>query len=197
MIKVSQKITITKSSRLLLFMLMNLCVLMAGCSDPGDGKNSSKTDETSIPKDKTQQAQPQLVNVTADEIQSLINRYKGKKAILINIWATWCGPCVEEFPHIVTLGEKYSDRLKVIFISADFAEDRQRAIQFLKEQGVSYTTYFKSGKDQPFIEALSDEWSGALPFTKLLAKDGTKVVSWENSADFDTFEKNILKTIKD
>lgn len=195
------KITINKNSRirmfllLLQFMLMNLCLFMAGCSNPGDGKNSSKTGGTSIPKDKNQQAQPKLVNLAADEIQPLINRYKGKKAVLINVWATWCGPCVEEFPHIVTLGEKYSDRLKVIFISADFADDRQRAIQFLKEQGVTYTTYFKSGKDQPFIEALSEDWSGALPFTKLLAKDGTKVVSWENSADFDTFEKNILKTI--
>ena len=161
---------------------------MISCS-AGD----QKEDKQSSGSNSTQQML--LVDLAAEEIKPLINSYRGEKAVLLNVWATWCGPCVEEFPHIVQLGEKYSDQLQVLFISADFDEDRVRAAQFLKKQGVTYTTYFKSGKDQPFIEALSEGWSGALPYTKLIAKDGTHVVSWENSADFDTFETNIVKTI--
>lgn len=137
-----------------------------------------------------------LKDVTPVELQQIIDSYQGEKAVLINIWATWCAPCVEEFPHIVDLQRKYSDELKVIFVSADFPDSRDRAQEFLKEQNVDWTTYFKTGKDQPFIEALSDKWSGALPFTKILSKDGSVISSWEQAADYEKFEQNIKRAIK-
>jgi len=136
-----------------------------------------------------------LKNVSAEELPEIIHAFKDKKALLINVWATWCGPCVEEFPHIVDLQKKYKDKLQVIFISADFKEDRQRALEFLKKHEVQFTTYFKISKDAEFISALSDEWSGALPFTKLVARDGEVVDQWENKADYETFEEKILTTI--
>ncbi|TYP95372.1 Thiol-disulfide isomerase or thioredoxin [Fodinibius salinus] len=139
---------------------------------------------------------PLLKDVTADELQQIVDSYQGKKAVLVNVWATWCGPCVEEFPHIVELQRNYPEQLKVIFISADFKENRSKALSFLKEQNVDWTTYFKTGKDQPFIEALSSKWSGALPFSKVVDKEGNVVASWEQSAEYSTFEKHVKTAIK-
>lgn len=136
-----------------------------------------------------------LQDVSGQEIQEIITSYQGDKAVLVNVWATWCAPCIEEFPYIVDLKRKYSDDLQVIFVSADFPGQRERALEFLKEQNVDWTTYFKTGKDQPFIEALSESWSGALPFTKVLNKKGEVVTSWEQGAKYEKFERFIKKAI--
>ena len=59
-----------------------------------------------------------LLPTTASEINQKIKSYKGNKVVLLNIWALWCVPCVEEFPMIVDL-DKEIDELEVIFVSAD------------------------------------------------------------------------------
>lgn len=136
-----------------------------------------------------------LKDVTAEELQEIIHSYQGEKAVLINVWATWCAPCVEEFPEIVKLQRNYPERLKVIFVSADFEENRDQALSFLKEHNVYWTTYFKTGKDQEFIESLSKKWSGALPFSKVIGIDGKIIDSWEQSATYSKFEDKIKTAI--
>lgn len=134
-----------------------------------------------------------LKDVNGRELQDIVDSYRGDKAVLLNMWASWCGPCVEEFPHIVKLQRKYDQRLRVIFVSADF--EREPAVDFLRKQGVDWTTYFKTGNDQSFIESVSDNWTGAMPFTKIIDKKGNVVASWENKADFDTFNENVKKAL--
>lgn len=157
---------------------------------PQQGWNGSTTNPES-----ESVADTLLKDVTPEKFQEIVDSYKGEKAVLINIWATWCAPCIKEFPHIVELQRKYKDELKVIFVSADFPENRAKTINFLKEHNVDWTTYLKTGKDQPFIEAVSENWSGALPFTKILNPRGKVVASWERGADYKKFEKNIIKAI--
>jgi thiol-disulfide isomerase/thioredoxin len=136
-----------------------------------------------------------LKNITSSELKQVISSYKGEKAVLVNVWATWCAPCVEEFPEIVKLQRNYPDKLKVIFISADFAEARDKAVAFLKEQNVDWTTYFKTGDDQQFIETLSSNWTGALPFSKVIGTNGNTVDSWEQSASYEKFKRHIKTAI--
>jgi len=137
-----------------------------------------------------------LKDVDGDDLQKIIESYEGKRAVLVNVWATWCAPCVEEFPGLVKLQREYPDQLRVVFVSADFPDSRGRALKFLKEQNVDWTTYFKTGSDQPFIEALSSTWSGALPYTKVIGKNGEVVTSWEQSADYEKFKRNVQTAIK-
>lgn len=139
--------------------------------------------------------EPLLKEVTGDELQEVIDSHEGEKAVLVNVWATWCAPCIEEFPYIVELQRAYEEELKVIFVSADFPDNKDRAKAFLEEQGVDWTTYFKTGKDGPFIETLSGSWSGALPFTKIINKEGQVVASWEQGAEYEKFEENIKTAI--
>lgn len=140
---------------------------------------------------------PLLKDVTGEELRQVIESLKGEKVVLVNVWATWCAPCIEEFPEIIKIQRKYKDQLQVIFVSADFPDSRDKALDFLKKQNVDWTTYFKAGKDQQFIEAISKDWTGALPFTKIINKRGEVVASWENSASFSKFDKHVQQALKD
>lgn len=171
-----------KSLSILLFSL----VFYACGSANSDGvQNSNETEAVEL-----------LTDIPSEEIDTIIAKHNADgKVVLVNIWATWCGPCVEEFPDIVELKHKYKDQLEVVFISADFPEDRERALQFLKDQKVTWETYMKTGKDEPFINAISSDWTGALPFTKIYSKDGQITSYWENKASFEMFENAILEAL--
>jgi len=173
-------------NKIILFLLA-ISLTACGAASSGDNSNLASGSDTAVVV---------LTDMDSENYDAIVASYNSKgKAVLVNIWATWCGPCVEEFPHIVELQKKYEDQLQVVFISADFTEDRERALQFLKDQNVTWETYFKTGKDEPFINAISLEWSGALPFTKIYNKNGEITSYWENKADYDEFEKAILVAI--
>lgn len=137
-----------------------------------------------------------VIPLQPEGIAPLIASHSGQKAVLVNVWATWCVPCVEEFPHLVELREKYKDRLEVVFISADFDDELDRVQQFLTDQGVDWQTYIKDGKDEPFILAIHPDWSGALPATAVYDASGQPVTFFEQPADYETFERYILQALQ-
>ncbi|MTI88383.1 MAG: TlpA family protein disulfide reductase [Balneolaceae bacterium] len=136
-----------------------------------------------------------LVDATADEILKEISAYQGEKPVLVNFWATWCAPCIEEFPYIMDLHKQYEGDFKLIFVSGDFEEARDEAEAFLRKQGVDFTTYFKVGKDNDFITKISDNWSGALPFTIIYDKNGHVSSAWEGKADYQKFETELMNVL--
>lgn len=136
-----------------------------------------------------------LVDATATEIVQKISSFDGEKPVLVNFWATWCIPCIEEFPYIMELKSKYGDEFELIFVSADFSEAKEEAKEFLKSQEVDFTTFYKIGNDNEFINTISKSWSGALPYTVIYGKDGNVVSEWEGKKEFEDFESELLKAI--
>ena len=68
-----------------------------------------------------------------------------KKVRLINVWATWCGPCVTELPEFVKMNRMYRHRdFELVTISADAPAEEERALEVLKKNQVSATNYFCS-----------------------------------------------------
>ena len=61
--------------------------------------------------------------------------YKGK-VVLLNFWATWCGPCRAEIPSLIRIQETYKDHLQIIGMDVDDGEEQLRA--FVKDQGINY-----------------------------------------------------------
>ncbi len=138
-----------------------------------------------------------LVDTSATQLVSQIESYKGEKPVLVNFWATWCIPCIEEFPYIMKLKENYNDEFELIFVSGDFEEAKEEAREFLKEQNVNFTTYYKTGKDNEFIQTVSETWSGALPYTVIYSRDGSISAEWEGKAEYEQFEQELLKVIEE
>ncbi|MFL2983184.1 MAG: TlpA family protein disulfide reductase [Candidatus Neomarinimicrobiota bacterium] len=138
----------------------------------------------------------ELIPVTSHELKKMVEMKKGSEAVLLNVWALWCVPCVEEFPMIVELGNKY-DNLDVIFISADFQEQFNAVLSFLGKNGVNQTSYIKNEKDEPFILGLDPKWTGSLPFTIVYAKSTGKVIdSWEGIAPESKFKAAIVAALE-
>ena len=142
-----------------------------------------------------------LQEATAGDILTAVAKHKGEKAVLVNYWATWCGPCVEEFPMVVELSKEYADEAVVLFVSADWLDEKERALEFLKKHGVKGLSFIKNQKDNEFIDGIHKDWSGALPFTIVYGKNSGNVVdSWEakkSEARFvEAFNKAINEGVK-
>lgn len=93
---------------------------------------------------------------------------------LVNIWATWCGPCVIEFPELVKMFRMYSGRdYELVTISADKPSNKVKVQEFLEEQDASCTNYlFNSDNSYALIESLDQTWEGTLPYTLIINPGG-------------------------
>jgi thiol-disulfide isomerase/thioredoxin len=128
----------------------------------------------------------------APESLAAVVAASGGKATLVNVWASWCEPCREEFPELVRLARAYEgDGLRVVFVSADFTEALPDARKFLAAQGVDWPTWYKTGSDQAFIDALSPKWTGALPGTFIYDAQGKLRDSWEGKATYAKLEQSV------
>jgi len=92
---------------------------------------------------------------------------------LINVWATWCGPCITEFPEFVTMNRMYRNReFELITISLDDINRKPNALNFLTKKQASMKNYIFKGDKYAFIEGLDKKWEGALPYTLFIAPGG-------------------------
>ena len=118
------------------------------------------------------------------------------RAVLVNVWASWCAPCREEFPGILKVGRELKDRgLALVLVSGDFDDGREDALRFLAEQRVDFTTYIKTGDDEAFINGLAPEWSGALPATMVFDGSGRLRHLREGALTYEQFRDLVLDVI--
>jgi peroxiredoxin len=103
-----------------------------------------------------------------------LRRNEGKKLLLVNLWATWCGPCVAELPELVTINRMYRARpFQMVTISLDEVAKAEEARSVLKENRVAATNFILSADSRDaFAEALDQEWPGPVPYTLLIAPGG-------------------------
>jgi peroxiredoxin len=110
------------------------------------------------------------------------------KLRLINVWATWCGPCVNELPELVKIGRRYANRgFDMITISTDDPKAGDDVLKLLKTahvampirtekslqaEGRTTNNYHFNGKPDALAEALDPKWQGPLPYTILIDSEG-------------------------
>jgi len=86
-----------------------------------------------------------LEPISLSRWQQKLASYRGQ-IVVVDFWATWCGPCLERFPHMVALASKYGreGRIRFVSMSLDDRDDRpalQRALDFLKRQNAAFENY--------------------------------------------------------
>jgi len=100
------------------------------------------------------------------------------QVLVLNFWATWCGPCVAEFPEFVALDAKYRDKgMKMVGISADDVSDlKTKVTAFLREQKAPFENYVQDTDDpQEMIDVVDKDWAGILPATFVFDKQGNLI----------------------
>ena len=125
------------------------------------------------------QAQTPLTYAKGDKIQdftftthdgqtlSLSDILKEKEAVLINIWATWCGPCRSEFPYMQEAYEQYQDKVEIIALSCEPSDTPDVLAAFADEYGLT----FKIGQDP--VDFLSALRTSSIPTSLLVDRFGT------------------------
>lgn len=130
-------------------------------------------------------AEPVELETVSLETLREIRANKGDKLRLINVWATWCGPCVVELPRLIETNRMYRHRnLEFITISMDSPTRKAEALRLLKKNEASNRNVIPA-EDRPYevIEVLDPEWSGALPYTLLIEPGGKVIYRKEGAID--------------
>ncbi|HYX07719.1 MAG TPA: redoxin family protein [Bacteroidales bacterium] len=129
-------------------------------------------------------------------IRDLIHQ-TGDKLRLINIWATWCGPCVMEFNSLIEINRMYRNRdFELVTISADLPSKRQKVLEFLKKHEASCTNYlFNSDNKYALVEAVDKNWQGAIPYSLLVSPEGKILKYYKGSIDPLKVKKDIIAVL--
>lgn len=135
-----------------------------------------------------------LETIDEEGIKELLKNNTDKLR-LINIWATWCGPCVSEFPEFVIINRMYNARdFELITISADDPTKKEKVHDFLKKKQAANKNYIFSGDNKyKLIEAVDPKWQGALPYTVLVEPGGKIVYAKQSTIDPLVMKKTIVE----
>lgn len=127
-------------------------------------------------------------------VKALLKNEDSEKLRLINVWATWCGPCVMEYPEFVILQRMYGGRdFEFVSISADKPSIGDKVLKVLKEKKSAVKNYHFSQDDKyALIEAVDPNWNGALPYTILVEPNGKVVWSYQGDVDFLELKRAIV-----
>jgi len=134
------------------------------------------------------------------KLQKLIKNRKGK-VLLLNIWASWCGPCKREFPDLVKLADKYKNsKVEIVGLSVDDREDLQTdVIPFLEKNNVNFKIYLQNFKNIEELIEIFPQWQGAIPLTVIFDSKGNQkkfIIGMRDFAFFDNAIQEVLNSSK-
>ncbi len=127
----------------------------------------------------------ELEEVNVAQVQELLKNDQSEKLRLINVWATWCGPCVTEYPEFMAINRSFFQRdFEFISLCADKIQNKDKALKFLQKQKSHIKNYIFSGDDvYELVEAVDPEWNAALPYTILIEPGGKVVYQYQGLID--------------
>ena len=152
-----------------------------------------------------------LETIDATNVASLA-RNPTKKLRLINIWATWCTPCVKEFPGIVSISHRFANRdFEVITISVDDPKDEPKVRAFLEKQhatvpnrvqrslkpeGRRTNNYLFSGANvEALMQSLDPSAPGPVPYTVAIAPGGKIIYRQSGQLDIADLQIKIVEQL--
>ena len=131
----------------------------------------------------------ELASIDGKKIK--LSDYKGK-AVVLNFWATWCGPCKIEIPWFVELQKQYgSQGLEIVGVAMDENPTAEKIGKFANQEGINYTVLL--GNDP-----VADLYGGAevLPTTFYIGRDGKIVARAFGLISHKEIEQNIQSALK-
>jgi len=135
--------------------------------------------------------------VTADQLRAL--RPSAGKLLLVNFWATWCEPCMTEFPEIQKMAHMYKKRaLEIVTVSINNPDEKKFVQSFLQEQHAITRNLLFAGTDSAeAVKAFGTNWSGAVPYTVLFDANGEISYREQGTMNILDVRRGILKNLPD
>jgi len=112
----------------------------------------------------------EIKKVKADTVVKMIN--ESTKPLIINFWATWCRPCVNELTYFEKVVDKFKDKnVELILISVDYPEDYERVVSFVKAKGYKVKAYWLDEQETNVIQTKIDKgFEGVIPASLFVNK---------------------------
>jgi thiol-disulfide isomerase/thioredoxin len=130
--------------------------------------------------------------IDAAGIHRALAAHKGRPVVL-SLWATWCAPCVEEFPDLMAFARDHPG-VSVLSVSIDDAQDRPALEAFVAERKPPFPVYAKApGPDQAFIDGVDCEWSGVVPALVVFDRGGKRVALLQGERTREEIEMALAK----
>lgn len=165
-----------------------------GCSTKWKSKQASRLAEL-----KKIEAEPvKLEMADAAELKKLRSNPTGK-VLLVNFWATWCGPCLSEFPDLQNTWRMYRGRdFELVTVSANLPDEKPGVIKALEKQHASTRNLQFASDDTYAMQAAFDpKWESAVPYTMLIAPDGKVIYQKQGEIDVLELRRIILANLPD
>jgi len=182
--------------------VMLLCSFVISCKEKADNTEITTQEPVTPTVDTTTIKPPKPLKVYSNDTV-LVNAYeysgleyylkqKNDTTYVVNFWATWCVPCVEELPNFEKINAKYKEnKVKVILVSLDMAKMVEtKLLPFINQKQIKSEVLLLRDPDaDSWIPKVDSTWSGAIPATLIYNKDMRKF--YERSFTYDELEKEI------
>ncbi|ACB73428.1 redoxin domain-containing protein [Opitutus terrae] len=164
-----------------------------GCSI----KWKEKAEDNRRWREKVAKEPVELTRADAAALRELRANKGTGKVRMINVWATWCGPCVSEFPELVEHNLRFRSReFELVTLAAEFPDIEPKVLKFLqKQQASTRNLIFGTTDKYALMEALDPEWNGALPHTLLIDPEGKVIYRETGAIDFLALRRTLLKAL--
>ena len=198
-----------KSTRSKLTIITLLAILMAffattSCKDKSSSKNAGTSPLTATKSAEVVVSWPEPDSYASgipvyNKFAALepLFRFDNDTTYVVNFWATWCKPCIEELPYFEEFNTTSENKkVKVVLVSLDFPKKLESSlIPFVKKEKLkSKVLVLLDGKYNDWIDKVSPNWSGAIPATYIYRRNKSRLVDtpFENTQELSEIVKSFL-----
>ena len=186
-----------KKKLLILGVALMLTAAATACSSQG---NTAKQSESNMQTESSQMNNDtgsedekfpefKAKTVTGEDISSDV--FKDSKLTVVNVWGSWCGPCVAEIPELQKLYENMKDKgVNVIGLAQDAGTDMDAVKEIIEKDKVTYQNVVPEGAVTDFIMSIQ-----AFPTTYLVDSNGSIVGKMEGGKDLESFTKAVEEAL--
>jgi thiol-disulfide isomerase/thioredoxin len=171
-------VTASRTRRALLAALVVACLSAAAPATPPDATK--------------------IRELTSEEVVGRIEALKGS-VVVVHVWATWCPPCVKEFPDVMKVAKKYAagGKVKILALSADEDEDALREF-VARYKGVPAEVIRIADPKElaPSLRGAGIRIGRGVPFTAVLGPNGRSVTQWTGAETADAYTEAIDRALR-
>lgn len=135
---------------------------------------------------------PVVSTITTAQLDSARRSPTGRVR-LVNVWATWCRPCMDEIPALVRIREEFAPSgVELTMVSTDDPDDLDSlVVPTLRRLGVEFETYILDDDADRFIRVMHPDWSGALPASFIYDRDGSLAGWFYGERSYESFAEEL------